>query len=172
MKPLDEIMDRLIQENQIHAIELEIDALSYPVISKIGDRIVEKYFVFSNQPHPVKSRPYAWIVVDSGSGELLSYNHCLYHDFAQKTGVQMGDSMDYSAPMGGTFRDILKEKKRFTALYEEVRKFAFHEQMDKDQQEILIEYASLHKKLIGKELELMYHELAPDFYSWIDRSIH
>lgn len=168
MKSLNEITEELFKDGQMCMVNLEIDALSYPVISKINNLTVEKYFIFSNQPKPVKERPYAWIIVDTQTGKLLSYNSCTLNDFAQSTGIVMNENIDYSVPAGGSFREILMLKQRFCNLYDKVRLFAFKDQLNKEEMETLKEYYNLHKKMFSTNVNILYRALSPDFYMWIE----
>lgn len=169
MKTIEEIMGIMAHNNCIIAANLETASLSYPVPGKEGDGIVERFFLTSNQPAAVRRRPYAWLQVDTETGRLLQYAHCSVQDFAASLDAPFTDMLDYSAPGGGSYRELLAKKQEFAKVYGEVREFVFADELDSGQQEKVRRYIELRDQVIGSQVLEYYRVLSPEFFAWLDQ---
>ncbi len=168
MKKLEEIINGIVRGNNLAAVRLDQESLSYPVAGQNNGKKADCYFVFSNHPNARKGRPYAWLHIDSETGGLMQFAHCSVWDFAERLQVPLEQEIDYSAPMEGTHREIIEAKVKFSRLYGEIREFAFSDALDERQKEKVMQYQELQAQVIGEELLAYYKCLSPQFYSWIE----
>ena len=168
MKTLDELRGSFAANGTITAANMELAALSYPVPGREDGRPVERFFLTSNQPATVRQRPYAWLEVDAETGWLLQYAHCSVQDFASALNTPLTETLDYSAPGGGSYRELLTKKRMFAQLYEEIREFAFTETPDEIQRGKLRQYRELQGQVIGPKVLEYYKVLSPEFFQWMD----
>lgn len=168
MKTLDELMESFAANGCITAANLEAAALSYPVPGRENGRPVERFFLTSNQPAVVRQRPCAWLEVDAETGRLLRYAHCSAQDFASALNTPLTETLDYSAPGGGSYRELLAKKRELARLYGEIREFAFAETLDEVQRKKLRQYRELQGQVIGPQVLEYYKVLSPEFFQWMD----
>lgn len=169
MNTIDELMESLTADGHITAANLEMAALSYPVPGRVNGRPVERFFLSPNQPAAVRQRPHAWLEADAETGRLLRYAHCSVEDFASALNAPLTDAVDYGAPAGGSYRELLVKKREFARLYEEIRAFAFTEALDAAQREKLRQYREIQGQVIGPQVLEYYKALSPDFFQWMDQ---
>ncbi len=168
MKTLDEMMEVLTGGGHITAANLEESALSSPVPGKADGVLVERFFLSGNQPSAVRRRPHAWLEVDMETGQLLRYVHCAVQDFAAALNVPLAGTLDYSAPAGGSYRELLRKKREFARLYGEIRGFAFSEAPDPGQREKVRQYVEMQNQVISPQALVYYQALSPEFFRWLD----
>lgn len=171
MRKMEEIMMVLIQNNAIVAAHMELEAVSYPVPGKIKDCIVERFFLFSNQPTTIKCRPYAWFSIDSETGKLLQYCNCKVQDFAEELNTSLTQKIDYGAPMKGNNKELMAAKREFTSLYAQIREFVFLPSLEDVQKKILSRYKELQDQLISSEALSYYQLLSKEFYAWMTKTL-
>lgn len=168
MKKLEDIMMSLVKNNDLTVANLELDAFSYPVPGRKGKIMVEHMFLYPNQPKTVKPRPYAWITVDSETGELLLFHRCIYTDFAENLQIPIGQQVNYAIPVEGSRKEIRQKQNTFTSIYAQVREFAFSDVVSDSKKELLCQYKELQEQLINKEILPFYRSLSPEFYQWME----
>lgn len=167
MRKIEEIMMNLVKNNMIVAAHMELEAVSYPVPGKINDCIIERFFLFSNQPTAIKGRPYAWFSIDSETGKLLQYCNCKVQDFAEELNTPLNQKIDYSAPMKGNNKELMAAKREFTSVYEQIREFAFLSLLEDAQKKLLSRYKELQDQLISPDAYSYYLLLSKEFYTWM-----
>lgn len=167
MKKIEEIMTSLVKNNCLVAANLELNAFSYPMPGREGGKTVERFFLYSSQPHTRKSRPHAWIVIDSGTGGLLQYNSCESVDFAADLRIPLGQTIDYSVPVECNHKELRNMQRQFAALYAQIREFAFG--AADHQGDMLSQYRSLLEKLTSAEVRPFYRLLSPEFFGWLEK---
>ena len=164
-------MGSLAANGCIVAANLELAALSYPLPGRKNGRPVELFFLASNQPASVRQRPHAWLEVDAETGRLLRYAHCSAQDFASELNTSLTETLDYSAPGGGSYRALMAKKREFARLYGEIREFAFAETLDEAQLGKLRQYRDLQDQVIGPQVLEYYKALSPEFFRWMDKTV-
>ena len=160
MKRIEEMMASVVKNNYLVIANLELDAFSYPIPGKNGERTVERFFLYSNQPKTIKSRPYAWLVIDSETGGIVQFSRCECIDFAQNLQMPMEQQIDYSAPLKGSHKELRDKQLEFNSVYVRIREFAFSTTVDEGQREALLQYVMP-----------FYQLLSPDFYEWMNTVI-
>ena len=167
MKPLNEIFDRILRDDNLICLTMENDALSYPIPGKIGGLIVERFFLYPNHSQPLKTRPYAWLSVDAQCGDILQYARCEADDFAASLQVPLETELDYSAAVEASFRKILSKRQEYDKVYQTIREFAFHDSLTAEQIASLTRYILLQSELFREPLLRFYRALSPEFYEWV-----
>lgn len=168
MKKLEDIMTSLVKNNDLTVANLELDAFSYPVPGRNGGKMVEHIFLYPNQPKTVKPRPYAWITVDSETGELLLFQRCTYMDFAQNLQIPIGQQVNYAIPAEYSHKEVRQKQRAFTSVYAQIREFAFSDAVNDSKKELLRQYQELQEQLINPETLPFYRSLSPEFYQWME----
>ncbi len=168
MKKIEEIMASVVKNNYLVIANLELDAFSYPVPGKNGERTVERFFLYSNQPKTIKYRPYAWIVIDSETGRIVQFSRCECIDFAQNLQIPMERQIDYSAPLKVSHKELRNKQLEFNSVYARMREFAFSTTIDESRKDVLFQYKNLQEQLINVEVMPFYQSLSPDFYEWMN----
>lgn len=161
-------MESFAANGCVTVANLELAALSYPVPGREDGRPVERFFLTSNQPAAVRRRPHAWLEVDAETGVLLRYAHCSAQDFAPALNAPLTETLDYSAPGGGSRRELLAKKRELARLYGEIREFAFAGTPDEVQRKKLRQYRELQGQVIGPQVLEYYQALSPEFFRWMD----
>lgn len=171
MKKLEDNIKSLLKANHLAAASLELDAFSYPVLARENGKLTEHMFLYSNQPITKKPRPYAWLAIDSETGQLLIVCRCAYKDFAAGLQIPPGQLLDYAAPISCSHRELRQKQRAFAAVYEQLREFAFSDTVSGSQRNLLQQYQELSEQLINAELRPFYHALSPEFYRWIESAL-
>lgn len=171
MKELNDIVSGFIQNKKGAVLNPALETLSSPVCGQTNGKPVDRFFLYSNQPNTSRTRPYAWLEMDSETGKVLKYLSCEAEDFASELKVPLGTMMNYQIPQKMGVKELLANAKHLTELYEKVRLFAFSNCLNKEQIRLLTEYLMLQKRLVSSELLDYYHQLSPEFYSWADSMV-
>lgn len=171
MKDLHEMMDQLFQKGGFTIADPELTVLSSPLPAMTDGRLTELFFLCSNQAQAVRSRPYAWLAVEPEDGRLLRYCDCRAGDFAASLEPPLAQELDYSAPEGVSVRELMKLKRRYVELYQEIRTFVFTPAPSGEQRKIMAEYRELLARLWRPELRRCYEALSPEFFAWLEENI-
>ena len=171
MKELKEIVSEFVQNKKGTVLNPALEALSNPVCGCTNGNIVDRFFIYSNQPNVCRTRPYAWLELDSETGKIMKYLSCEADDFAKELGVPMGTMLNYQIPEKMNVKEMLANSKRLMELYEKMRLFVFAERLETEQVLLLSEYIALQKKLVNPELMAFYRQLSPEFYDWADSAM-
>lgn len=171
MKTLEELYEAMVCDHNVVVAQSELELLSYPVPGLENGALVERFFLFPNQPKAMKRRPYAWFTVSPETGKLLQFAHCSIQDFAAPLRAALTEEIDYSAPTGGAYREVLAAKRAFSERYEMVRTFAFAERLSPEQTEQLAQYRRLQDQVINAGVMEYYRLLSPEFYDWMEERL-
>ena len=166
MKELKEIMNHFIRNKKAAIINPAFEAVSNPVCGMTNNRQVDRFFLYSSQPNISRTRPYAWIELDSETGKIMKYLSCEADDFAKALNIPYNTMINYQLPEKLSVKDLLTKTSHLQELYEAIRTFAFQSTLNVEEKKLLREYLEIQKILTPTELTDFYYQLSPEFYSW------
>jgi hypothetical protein len=152
------------------------DAWSRPVIGRENGRIIDCFFAFtfcpkdeteiSRHDFSIFSAPFANIAVDSVTKELIYY-------VDNKTNPKK-----FENPLNTYSRDFnFSKEERETAFpqyqkaYVLVREFAFADEINSEQKEILSRYMKASEIITQTNMKRFYKALSPEFFEWAERKL-
>lgn len=163
---------------------VEISKFYYEALYKISDGGVIGHFLpaiengikgerafLRNGTAGVKTRPYAWISVDSEHGQLLFYKHCASEDFMDSEQFTPTDEIDISFISPRSALEQITKERELLSSYNTIRDIAFRPDLSNSQKESLREFLKIWEDTICTGLKPYYRALAPDFFCWAEESI-
>ncbi len=142
--------------------------LGYLVPSIENGKMVERTFVDSATASLKRTRPSAYIEIDSETGVLLFYKHCMYEDFVNTEEFPPGTPVSNKFETERTVKEQIEFDKALWELYKDLRTFAFEENLTEDQLKTVREYKEMWNKTVLCDLKQYYEALSPDFFNWLN----
>lgn len=130
--------------------------------------MVERSFV-SNIDRTCKYRPFAWIGIDSETGEFLYYKHCLCEDFIDTQAYPPESVIKAEYITERTLEEQIEYDKELWRLYSIIREYAFSETLTDEQKEVLRKYREIWEKTVLLDLKPYYEALSPEFFEWLSQ---
>lgn len=147
--------------------------LSFPVPAMEGGRCVERLFITDmtdvKPGEPLIPRPYAWLVLDAVTGDMLSYYRCGVKDFLDSD--RYPADCRVSNQVGCSDKESFEAASaRFKEVYERIRHLYWQghrEDFSPAEEASRNEYVKLFMQVIRVGQQPMYQALAPDFFHWL-----
>lgn len=147
--------------------ELLADGCTYslPVSSQRSGRLFDALFLYKPEQGP-KARPTGWILMDTETGKLAVLADCEVLDFASPDLLPPDESTE-SHLKDLTPKKIAQMRARINDCYDEMRGFAFSNELTPEQAKLVDEYKDLFLKLSAPEHYPFYYALSPGFFHWL-----
>lgn len=142
-------------------------AMSISVPVKKGKHILNAVFLYpTGSFSPVRTRPFASILLEPESGAMLEYRSSFISDFADRERFPMTTKLDYSVSVGTAVeqRELLETLER---LYPTVRELPWKDGRTVEEQESASQYRKCFFKAVPEALLPFYEALSPEFYAWL-----
>lgn len=149
----------------------ENTAHSLPVLTKRGTAVFRGEFMYIDKIDEQGNiqRPFAWTLLPLDESPKHMFGWCEVVDFMPKDKYPMGEKISANLPSGKLKGKTEKEYyHEIVALFDEIIGFAFKENLNTYEQEILERYKEIFLKLCYTGLYPFYQSLAGDFFQWID----
>ena len=146
-------------------------SLSYPVPEIVNGISVDRIFLYRNTRGPQRTRPFAVLTAAADDGRLLELTDCRYRDFVDSEAYPFSRKLDFSMPEKGSIEDFEKKQRMLREMYETIRLFAFREDPDPAQRELLAKYRSLFVHAVPRDLLPFYRALSPRFEDWAQKTV-
>ena len=131
---------------------------SEPVLTKDGTGPIDNFFVYLiDKRAGTASGPLARMGLHAESGALAYLTSADERPFS----VLPGDTVPVNSPAVSN-----KDYENYSALYTEVREFAFKENCTTAEKTALLNYLTALKSVVSDSLYPFYKELAPAFFEW------
>lgn len=131
---------------------------SEPVLTKDGTGLIDNFFVYLiDKRAGTASGPLARMGLHAESGALAYLTSADERPFS----VLPGDTVPVNSPAVSN-----KDYENYSALYTEVREFAFKENCTTAEKTALSNYLAALKSVVSDSLYPFYKELAPTFFEW------
>lgn len=146
--------------------------LSYPLPDVVkGGLLVEHYFIYPSGTSIMAGRPFARITVEMETGLLLFYRDCRIEDFMNTEEHPLTEVISYELPEKVSVKTFKTKQSLIYKLYEDVKTFAFKNELTADEQETLRKYVVLVLTSEPEALVPFYKRLGINFFSWAYESI-
>lgn len=147
--------------------ELLADGASYslPVAAQRAGRHLDALFLYKPEQGP-NARPSGWLMLDSVTGRLAVLADCDVMDFAVPDLLPPPVSEE-SHLKDVTPKKIAQMRSRVNELYDEIRTFAFSDNLSGAQADIMNEYKDLFLKISAPEHYPFYYALSPAYFHWL-----
>lgn len=143
------------------------EELSFPIIKKEGNRLVETMFVYTKPNSTLDSEdvglPTALLDVNSSNGSVLKYVLCDADDFEFNKYKPIKHETD--------LKNREYNIKRLYEIYDKVRLFVFKDRITPQEAIILAEFRVLFYKTVYKIHIPYYEELGKDFFDWMSKEL-
>lgn len=143
-------------------------AVSFPVPSMIQGHCTDRYFLYSNNPEKLRSRPMVWLELDGSSGAVLSMNHCFVADFVNGEVYPFDKLIDYTVPDNTSVSAQMARIRKLHELYRDVKATAFQEKLTEEEKAVVKQYVRLLEETAPVALMPFYRELGNTFFAWIE----
>ena len=146
--------------HQTRCGEMFMDGMgcSEPVLTKDGTGLIDNFFVYLiDKRAGTASGPLARMGLHAESGALAYLTSADERPFS----VLPGDTIPVNSPAVSN-----KDYENYSALYTEVREFAFKENCTTAEKTALSNYLAALKSVVSDSLYPFYKELAPTFFEW------
>ena len=131
---------------------------SEPVLTKDGTGLIDNFFVYLiDKRAGTDSGPLARMGLHAESGALAYLTSADERPFS----VLPGDTVPVNSPAVSN-----KDYENYSALYAEVREFAFKGNCTTAEKTALLNYLTALKSVVSDSLYPFYKELAPTFFEW------
>ena len=131
---------------------------SEPVLTKDGTGLIDNFFVYLiDKRAGTASGPLARMGLHAESGALAYLTSADERPFS----ILPGDTVPVNSPAVSK-----KDYENYSALYAEVREFAFRENCTTYEKTALSNYLAALKSVVSDSLYPFYEELAPAFFEW------
>ena len=131
---------------------------SEPVLTKDGTGLIDNFFVYLiDKRAGTASGPLARMGLHAESGALAYLTSADERPFS----VLPGDTVPVNSPAVSN-----KDYENYSALYAEVREFAFKGNCTTSEKKALSSYLAALKSVVSDSLYPFYEELAPAFFEW------
>lgn len=131
---------------------------SEPVLTKDGTGLIDNFFVYLiDKRAGTASGPLARMGLHAESGALAYLTSADERPFS----VLPGNTVSVNSPAVSN-----KDYENYSALYAEVREFAFKENCTTAEKTALSNYLAALKSVVSDSLYPFYEELAPAFFEW------
>jgi molecular chaperone GrpE (heat shock protein) len=141
---------------------------SYPVGVRREDRFYDGVFAYYHQDgRDTAARPHAWALFSMDTGNLCLLSECAAADFINPVQYPLDTAVSMALPRSMDNRKIKALQKDLIAAYDNLRQFAFEENLNRDQVAVVVRYKDLFMQLCPKGLYPFYHALSPAFFHWL-----
>lgn len=147
--------------------------ISFPVIDKVNQIIVEKVFVYPFSFNEMRTRPFGCITFSMTDGLLLKYENSYLFDFINTEEYPFDKKISYKIP-GGNEKSISEYQSQVSNifdLYESIRRFAFKDELTTDQKETLSKYYLLFNNTVPPTHMPFYQALSQKYMNWVKKHI-
>ena len=141
--------------------------LSYAVPDIENAIRTDKVFLYQSTLNTVRSRPFAMLSTAADDGRIICFLDSRYQDFMDTGAYPFQKKLNYSLPEAESMKDFQMEQRMIRKMYEGVRSFAFQQELNAEQKELLSKYSFLFEHAVPKDLLPFYHGLNPRFYEWM-----
>lgn len=153
LEAYNELYEKIVQgENEVYVPDGTI--LSLAVYNRIDHKCVDSYFLRATD-FEVFSEPYARIYMEIDSSKLVLYENMELSPSAKdiKIAGNLYNEEEYAAYAGG---------------YMNIREFVFKTNLSGEQKDALQSYLEIFRKVIRKQHETCYLEMAEEFLGWTE----
>lgn len=145
-------------------------AFSLPVAMRRDETQYDAMFLFEKPDKPAGTqspRPYAWMLLDAATNKVALFCRCDLVDFMPGDRYPAGCLLPMEEPKSsvGKKKSVMQDK--LLAAYEEIREFAFEENLTRPQAAAVSTYKEMFQKLIYPSHYPFYHALSPAFFHWL-----
>lgn len=162
---------RDLDQQKKAAFLFEKDSLfSYPVIVRREDSLYDGMFVYRGESPKKKDtalRPHGWLLLSMDSGEVALMAECKAADFIGTVEYPLDETVSMKLPDTTDASKVKRLAGELFEAYEELRQFAFAEQLSREEVAAVVRYKDLFMRLCPKGLYPFYHALAPAFFHWL-----
>lgn len=164
-----EISQTILQENTLSAQFSSGTTFSFPVLVRRQNRVLDAMFLYlpSQNNGQESPRPYAWLMLDSLSGQVALLSDCGVLDFMDTQKYPLRGVVSMALPRPLTPQAYTNAYKNLYEVYEQLRIFAFEPEPADWQLEAMAQYRALFLRLVPIGHYPFYTALAPDFLAWI-----
>lgn len=142
-------------------------AMSFLVPVKKGELILNAAFLYpTGSFSPIRTRPFASILLEPQSGAMLEYRNAYISDFADSEHYPMTMKLDYSVP-ARTAAEQRALLEKLDGLYPSVRKLPWKDDWADGERAAAAEYRQSFFKAVPETLLPFYKALSPEFYAWL-----
>lgn len=165
MKTYTELYEKI--RKKMAAVCGDSAVMSYPVPAE-GKK--EMVFIYPSATCLIRTRPYAVLLTAMEDGAVLLYQNCYGTDYFAAIGHPFEKKISYQLPesIGGDVKIFKKIQEKLRARYDEVREFAFSEDLSEEQKKTLGEYQEALEEITPPDLMPFYREMGKAFWRWIE----
>ncbi len=141
-------------------------SVSFFLPVKKNGHILDTAFLYSSNTAFVKrTRPFAMIIVEPKTGNLLVYKNAYIDDYMDAEKYPMDMQVDYSVPCARTVKEQAGYLNKVNELYGSVRELMFKEELTAEETAVFAEYKENFHKAVSAELLPFYEGLSPEAFS-------
>jgi molecular chaperone GrpE (heat shock protein) len=135
-----------------------------------GERIHDAVFIYEieyTERTPVITRPFAWLMMPCDNGPDVLYGWCSIVDFIHSENYPLDSILAADLPKALSPKKVISLHDELIEVYEQIRRFAYQENLNREQIGIIVKYKELFLRLCFSGLYPFYHSLSPSFFQWL-----
>lgn len=140
---------------------------SFPVPDCERDLMIEKHFVYFVTFGAKSRRPVATLTSEMNGGMILEFTNCHFKDYMDTPQYPFSDTPDYIVK-GISVDELNTYNEELFDCYEIVRRIVFQKSITKKEEQAVLKYKELFKRLVPTSLLPYYISLGKSFFEWLD----
>lgn len=165
-----ELFGKAVEKYELDKSFPEKAVFSVPVPVRRGERIYDAVFAYKidfNQSPPVVTRPFCWFMLAGDGASECMFSWCSLVDFIPTENYPLAAVVSCEMPKPLPRKKFLRMQSELLDLYEELRQFAFKENIADQNADTIKKYRELFVKTCAEGLYPFYNALAPEFFIWL-----
>ena len=141
----------------------EGQARSFPVPILNNDNIRDIYFIYTALRENAFISPSGRICLDPVAKKVEWYMS------SSKQGFAYMNNSKIQFKQIRTYSEVEKHIELYKKIYPQIRMFAFEKVLSDEQREVLKKYRSTYDVLIDSSQKVLYNNISPDFFKWMEK---
>ena len=143
---------------------------SFPILVRREEKIYDGLFAWlppENSGEELAYRPFGWLLMALTDGDICLMAECKAADFIATSAYPLTGKVVVKLPEATDKAKVKGYSEQLLAVYEGLRRFAFEENLSREQVAAVVQYKDLFLRLCPKGLYPFYHALSPAFFHWL-----
>ena len=143
---------------------------SFPVLVRREDKVYDGVFAWFPPQEPgeeLARRPFGWMLMSLTEGAICLIAECKAVDFITTAAYPPECTVSVRIPNTTDKAKITHLSEQLLRVYEDLRRFAFEENLTREQVAVIVQYKDLFMQLCPRGLYPFYHALSPAFFRWL-----
>lgn len=137
-------------------------ARSFPIPIKNENEVRDVYFIYTALRRNAFISPSGRLCIDPILKKIEWYESSAEKAFSY------GSNTEVQFKQMRTFNEIEEHVELYKTLYPQIRTLAFKDTLSNEEKEVLKKYKSTFNILIDESQKVLYNDISPDFFKWME----